>query len=790
MKHIKKIKIDIDKNNFEVIPSVQYDSNTRYLHINLLNGSVPFDITGCSVKISGTKPDGTAIFNNCTVVNAKEGFVEVELTEQMNAAPGTVKCELKLYDGNGVLTTKQFYIEVSASVTSKSITSSNEFKALEEALSKVNNIDTKFESLTEAAVKEATEKEIQKQIASGNMANLTIANGSITKEKLDPSIEFGVKENSITRKEINDDLYKEIDGHRVTGSYSSSNWIQIMLKNDKIISVGTVLNISFSTIGFKGVNSGTTGVYNAGTLYTNEFSTTEDNYINQVLTFNKEYTGNISIIFHPNIIENSNMFILEDLTVNDYEILSVGVFQKKYPYEKISYYDDTLITRKDVDKKLREIVLPDKSVGNRQMNDNSVDKRVVAKNSLSIENLDPTYYKKYDGIHVKGKASYLRFVFDISNNPIKIGDSLSLSLTILDNIEIDDRGDSYNSLSLSPWGNEVDTSTTSATRNLVFTNIKHIVNNSESFCTYTATSTSTVDTSKSYLCLYATVVNPLSENGGEFKINNIILRINDIELAPILKDVFNSPSATYEELDYLPEQLMEASLILEEIKKAKDEAISEAISRAIRENCWLWNKKMIVMGDSLSDIGVVTPQKITNPSGRKWQGAIAYKYNMTLESRASSGGSLSNAHGPNGQLPNMVMEEPDLIVTWIGTNDAQPGNTIDEVYNKIESFIITIYEKYPHSRLFFITPLANQKTSNPQEEPDDGYVWTYVQGMKKVCRKYSIPCLDLYSNSNLNPHLGDINDIYYIDGDKCHMNTKGYDERITPIIEQFLINQR
>ena len=143
MKHIKKIKIDIDKKNFEIIPSVQYDSNTRFLHIHLLNGSVPLNLSGCSVKISGTKQDGTAIFNNCTVISEKEGFVEVELTEQMNAVSGTLKCELKIYSANGVLTTKQFSIDITSSVTSKEVTSSNEFKALEEALSKVQNIDGK-----------------------------------------------------------------------------------------------------------------------------------------------------------------------------------------------------------------------------------------------------------------------------------------------------------------------------------------------------------------------------------------------------------------------------------------------------------------------------------------------------------------------------------------------------------------------------------------------------------------------------------------------------------------------
>lgn len=205
MKHIKKMKIDIDKKNHEVISSVQYDNNTRFLHINLQNGNEPLDITGCSVKISATKPDGTAVFNNCNVINAKEGFVEVELTEQINAAPGNVSCEIKIYDRNGVLTTKQFYIDVTASVTSKNITSGNEFKALEEALSKVNNIDTKFESLTAETVARATEKEIQKQIASGHMANLAIAPGSITKEKLDPNIKFGIEDGEVTNRKIADE---------------------------------------------------------------------------------------------------------------------------------------------------------------------------------------------------------------------------------------------------------------------------------------------------------------------------------------------------------------------------------------------------------------------------------------------------------------------------------------------------------------------------------------------------------------------------------------------------------
>ena len=147
MKHIKKMKIDIDKKNHEVISSVQYDNNTRFLHINLVSEGAAFDITGCSIKISATKPDGTAVFNNCKVINAKEGFIEVELTEQINAAPGNVNCEIKIYTANGVLTTKQFYIDVTASATSKEIVSSNELKALTDTLKEVQKFEDKINDL-------------------------------------------------------------------------------------------------------------------------------------------------------------------------------------------------------------------------------------------------------------------------------------------------------------------------------------------------------------------------------------------------------------------------------------------------------------------------------------------------------------------------------------------------------------------------------------------------------------------------------------------------------------------
>lgn len=207
MKHIKTLKIDIDKKNFEVIPSVQYDSNTRFLHIQLLNDSVPLDITGCSVVLSGVKEDGNPIFNSCDIINSKIGFIQAEVTEQMNAIPGYIDCEVKIYDGEGVLTSKKFTIKVTATQTSRAVESTGEFKALTDALSKAQSINNKRDKsvkIKRADLDTSSDAnkiglnnladEVQRAMAGNSPVNPTIPNGGVTTEKY--------AENSVTNTKL------------------------------------------------------------------------------------------------------------------------------------------------------------------------------------------------------------------------------------------------------------------------------------------------------------------------------------------------------------------------------------------------------------------------------------------------------------------------------------------------------------------------------------------------------------------------------------------------------------
>ena len=141
----RDIYLDIDDNLNNYIKSVELDSNSRVWHFHLTVDYEPLDLTGKSVQFRAEKPDKTNVLNDCKIVDAEKGVVEVKLTRQVNAIPGRVKCLLKIIGDEGfVLKTKTFVVEVSKTLSDDTIVSSDEFGALEAALGKVQDIDNRF----------------------------------------------------------------------------------------------------------------------------------------------------------------------------------------------------------------------------------------------------------------------------------------------------------------------------------------------------------------------------------------------------------------------------------------------------------------------------------------------------------------------------------------------------------------------------------------------------------------------------------------------------------------------
>lgn len=193
----RDIYLDIDDNLNSYIKSVELDSNSRVWHFHLTVDYEPLDLTGKSVHFIAEKPDKTNVLNDCKIVDAEKGVVEVKLTRQVNAIPGHVKCLLKIIGDEGfVLKTKTFVVDVSKTLSDDAIVSSDEFGALEAALGKVHDIDNRFAQtnaqLSELANKgttievleRVTKEEIDRQIADGTLATLTIEDGSIAGVKI------------------------------------------------------------------------------------------------------------------------------------------------------------------------------------------------------------------------------------------------------------------------------------------------------------------------------------------------------------------------------------------------------------------------------------------------------------------------------------------------------------------------------------------------------------------------------------------------------------------------------
>ncbi len=138
------IQLDFNKENDLKVPSVQYDSGSRFVKIKLQRNKSPFEIDGYRVTVVANKVDGTEIMNDCTILDGVNGVVQFEITEQFNAVEGVVDCQLKLFKGKTLLTSMPFSINVVKSVSTKEIVSSNELKTLVNALGEVQDIDNRF----------------------------------------------------------------------------------------------------------------------------------------------------------------------------------------------------------------------------------------------------------------------------------------------------------------------------------------------------------------------------------------------------------------------------------------------------------------------------------------------------------------------------------------------------------------------------------------------------------------------------------------------------------------------
>ena len=117
----------------------------------------------------------------------------------------------------------------------------------------------------------------------------------------------------------------------------------------------------------------------------------------------------------------------------------------------------------------------------------------------------------------------------------------------------------------------------------------------------------------------------------------------------------------------------------------------------------------------------------------------------------------------------------DIIVVFGGTNDFGHGdaplgtfedNTPNTFYGAMHVLCCDLISKFPNSEIIFMTPLhriGEDFLVNERALPRVA-LSNYVDAIIEVCRYYSLPVLDLFSTSGIQPAIPVIKEKYMPDG--------------------------
>lgn len=205
----------------------------------------------------------------------------------------------------------------------------------------------------------------------------------------------------------------------------------------------------------------------------------------------------------------------------------------------------------------------------------------------------------------------------------------------------------------------------------------------------------------------------------------------------------------------------------------------------------LYTKSMTVFGDSIcAGAGF---------SGG-YAGIISKNNNMSFIQRGISGSTIAVRNGFTNSVYetlNASNDITDYIIIEGGCNDCMNNVPIGSItsgysdtwdvttfYGAMEKMISTAISKWPSKKIGFMS-VHNMSSRTGLEN--------YFNAAEAVCKKWSVPYLDLFHKSGLNTNITSLKNMYTQDngagtgtGDGTHPNEMGYRIFYTPKIEAWM----
>lgn len=235
------IRLDIKRSQKQdYIEVVQGDYETNIFNIQITDNLEPYNLTGLSVEIAFAKPDNTTVLqdedNGVTIEDAEQGKIKVVLKTNTIAAAGKVYAEVRIKDGDMILTTARFDFFVRRAIFGDdTIKSKDEWPLYEQLLEAAENENERIDN-ENTRIQNETQRENQEIIRQQNEQDRTTAESArnVAESDRQTNEQSRINNESIRQQQESDRMVNEQERINAEEQRISAESERLSAENERI----------------------------------------------------------------------------------------------------------------------------------------------------------------------------------------------------------------------------------------------------------------------------------------------------------------------------------------------------------------------------------------------------------------------------------------------------------------------------------------------------------------------------------------------------------------------------